>query len=122
MRRLLIVFGSGRELAIAQIVQDPTEGAGDAQGHAVFVVDPARQIDQSPAHHAMDRRDRTVFHKLDQPRHLLERQLRSRSWVFAVNQPIGPLGIEAMRPVAKWVRPGKGTYRDIGFPGTYCRA
>ena len=20
-----------------------------------------------------------------------------------------------------WVRPGKGTYRDIGFPGTYCR-
>src|SRR5262249_31260112 len=51
---------SGRELAVAHGAQLPAErllGDRDAE----FLEDPLRQIDQPPAHHAMDRRDRAAL-------------------------------------------------------------
>src|SRR5256886_13913694 len=58
--RLRMVARSGREFAVAHGAQLPAErllGDRDAE----FLEDPLRQIDQPPAHHAMDRRDRATL-------------------------------------------------------------
>src|SRR5215472_14090111 len=58
--RLRMVARSGREFAVAHGAQLPAErllGDRDAE----FLEDPLRQIDQPPAHHAMDRRDRAAL-------------------------------------------------------------
>jgi len=55
-----MVARSGREFAVAHSAQLPAErllGDRDAE----FLEDPLRQIDQPPAHHAMDRRDRAAL-------------------------------------------------------------
>lgn len=50
----------GRELAVAHGAQLPAERLlGDAD--AELLEDPLRQIDQSPAHHAVDSRDRATL-------------------------------------------------------------
>src|SRR5262249_5023116 len=59
-RRLSVVARSGREFAVAHGPELPAErllGDRDAE----FLKYPLRQIDQPPAHHAVDRRDRTTF-------------------------------------------------------------
>jgi hypothetical protein len=57
---MLVMTGPRRELSIAQSAQF---AAQDLFGHrqAVFVEHPWSQIDQSPAHHLMNRRDRSSF-------------------------------------------------------------
>ena len=54
---------AGGELAIAHGAQFPAQGLlGD--GDAEFLPDPLAQIDQPPAHHAMNRRDRAALDHL----------------------------------------------------------
>jgi hypothetical protein len=55
-----MVARSGREFAVAHGPQLPAErllGNRDAE----LLEDPLRQIDQSPAHHAVNRRDRATL-------------------------------------------------------------
>src|SRR5262249_53061081 len=59
-RRLSVVARPGREFAVAHGPELPAEcllGDRDAE----FLKYPLCQIDQPPAHHAVDRRDRTTF-------------------------------------------------------------
>src|SRR5215471_10269147 len=59
-RRLSVVARPGREFAVAHGPELPADcllGDRDAE----FLKYPLRQIDQPPAHHAVDRRDRTTF-------------------------------------------------------------
>src|SRR5262249_24017546 len=80
-----VVAWPARELAIAHGPQLPARGLlGD--GDAELLEYPLRQIDQPPAHHAVDSRDWTAF---DHPRnglalHIIE--LRGLGWRFAVSR------------------------------------
>ena len=70
-----------------------------ADRDAEFLPHPLRQIDQSPAHHAVDGRDRAALHHLRQRLTLGRPQLRRRATRLAVDQPRGTLGVEAHHPV-----------------------
>ena len=82
-----MVARPGRELAIAHGAQLPAErllGDGDAE----LLEDPLRQIDQPPAHHAVNRRDRAT---LDHPGDRLALaiiELGGLAWRLAVQQTV----------------------------------
>src|SRR5882672_11094102 len=85
-------------LAIAHGPQLPAQGLlGD--GDAELLEDPLPQIDQPPAHHAVDRRDRSA---LDHPRDSLALgiiELRGLARRFAVKQPVRTACIEPQHPI-----------------------
>jgi len=89
---------TGRKLAVAHGSQLPAQcllGDGDTE----LLEDPLRQIDQPPAHHAMDRRDRATF---DHPRHGLALgivELRGLARRFAVKKAVRPSRIEPDHPI-----------------------
>lgn len=53
------------ELHVAQLLQLAADG-GLVERHSKLVMEPLDQIDQSPAHHSVDRRDRTALDNIDQ--------------------------------------------------------
>ena len=64
---LRMMAWSRRELAIAHLAQFPTQSLhGD--GEAELLKHPLSQIDQPPAHDAMDRRRRPFFNHFQQRR------------------------------------------------------
>ena len=97
-RRLSIVARSGREFAVAHGPEFPAErllGDRDAE----FLEYPLRQVDQPPAHHAVDRRDRTTF---DYPGERLALAGVELGWLprrLAVQETVGPSRVEAQHPV-----------------------
>jgi len=91
---LSVVARSGREFAVAQGPQLPAErllGDRDAE----FLEYPLRQIDQPPAHHAVDRRDRTTFDHAGQRLALDIVELGRLSWRLAVQKTVRPARVEA---------------------------
>ena len=108
--------GAGRELAIAHGAQFPAHrllGDRDAE----LLEDPLRQIDQPPAHHAMDRRDRAA---LDHPRDrqaLSIIELGGLARRFAVPQPVGAVRVEPDHPVPDDL---KTDAADLGRLGAHC--
>src|SRR5437879_12785926 len=92
-----MVARSGREFAVTHGAQLPTErllGDRDAE----FLEDPLRQIDQPPAQHAMDRRDRAALdHAGDGPLKFIELARLTRR--LAVQESVRPAGVEAQHAV-----------------------
>lgn len=93
-----MVARTGREFAVAQGAQLPAErllGDGDAE----LLEYPMRQIDQPPAHDAVDRRD---WAALDHPHnglvlHIIE--LRGLTRRFAVQETVGTPHVEPQHPI-----------------------
>src|SRR5262249_52920423 len=97
-RRLSVVARPGREFAVAHGPELPAEcllGDRDAE----FLKYPLCQIDQPPAHHAGERRDRTFF---DHGGKCWAVAVVELGWLpgrFAVQETIRPSCVEAYHPV-----------------------
>ena len=83
------------------------------QGDPELVPEPLYEILQAPAHHAVDSRDRPALDDLAKRPTLSLRQLRARTWGLAVDQTIGPLGVETQNPVANDLKPNPAERRRI---------
>jgi hypothetical protein len=71
-----------------------------ADRHTIFVEQPLDQIDDPPAHHAMRRRDGALFDDLGKRPLVLGTKHWAATGGFAVEQALGPAGIEAQHPVS----------------------
>ena len=106
----------GRELAIAHGAELPAQGLlGD--GDAELLEDPLRQIDQPPAHHAMDCGDRSA---LNHPRNgsamgIIE--LGGLPRRFTIQKPIRAVRIEPDHPVPDDLQTNAA---DLGCLGARC--
>ena len=90
---------TGRELAIVHGPQLPAQGLfGD--GDAELLPDPRDQIDQTPAHHAMNRGDRALIEPRGQSRSMRIGELRGPAGRLAVDQARVPVRVELDHPVA----------------------
>ena len=107
---LRVMARAGRELAVAHGPQLPAQGL---LGHtdAELLQDPLREIDQPPAHDAMDRRDRTTFDHFRDRGPVRVVQPRGLSGRLAVDQTIRPIGVELHHPVPHDLQ------RDTADPG-----
>src|SRR5215475_14466025 len=93
-RRLSVVARPGREFAVAHGPELPAEcllGDRDTE----FLKYPLRQIDQPPAHHAVDRRDRTTFDHAGKCSTLTVVELGWLPRRLAVQETIRPSCVEA---------------------------
>src|SRR4051794_15136132 len=89
---------TGRELAIAQSPQLAAQGLlGD--GDPELLPDPCDQIDQPPAHHAVDRRNGPLLDDGLQGRAMCVGEFRGLARRLAVDQALGPMGVELHHPV-----------------------
>ena len=84
---------TGGNLAEPQRLQFPPDG-GFVQRDAETLLYPLRQVLETPADHAMDRRDRPVLDDLRQRPGLLAAKLRRRTRGLAVNQSVRTIRIE----------------------------
>ena len=93
-----MVARTGRQFAVAQGAQFPAErllGDGDAE----LLEYPLRQIDQPPAHYAVDSRDRAA---LDHPHNGLALHIVELRWLtrrFAVQETVGTPRVEPQHPI-----------------------
>jgi hypothetical protein len=95
---LRMVTRPGRKLSIAHGPEFAAQYLL-ADADAIFLENPLREIDKSPAHHAMDRRNRT---RLDQRRQrplLLVFELRDLARSFSVYQTLEPSIVEPQDPI-----------------------
>jgi len=76
-----------------------------AQRDAEFLPDPLHQVDQPPAHHPVDRRDRPALDNTRERLTLVIAQLRRLARRFGVDQPIWAAGVEAHHPIADDLQP-----------------
>ena len=113
-----MVAWPSREFAIAHSPQLPAErllGDGDAE---LFEY-PLRQVDQPPAHHAVNRRNRPA---LDHPRDRLALniiELRGLPGRFAVQKTIGAILIEPQHPIPDDLKPNAADLRGLGAGRTF---
>src|SRR5476651_522265 len=109
---LRMVARTGREFAVAQGAQLPAErllGDGDAE----LLKYPLRQIDQPPAHHAVDSRDRAA---LDHPHnglalHIIE--FRGLTRRFAVQETVGTPCVKPQHPIPDDLKPDAADLRGL---------
>src|SRR4029079_935844 len=93
-----VVAWAGRELAVTHRAQFSAErllGNGDAE----FFEYPLCQIDQPPAHHAVDRRDRAALDHLGDHPPLSVIELGRLAWRLAVQQTNGSARVKPDHPV-----------------------
>lgn len=76
----------GREFAVAHGTQFPAERLL-SDGDAELLEYPLRQIDQPPAHHAMDCRDRAALDHSDDRLAMIVIELGGLTWRLGVQQP-----------------------------------
>lgn len=83
----------GSEFHVAQL-SPLTADRGLVKRDGKFVMEPLDESDQPSTHHPVDRRDRTLFHNIDQGLPL--RIVQPRAWAgsLAVQKSIGCEGIE----------------------------
>ena len=101
---------TGRELAIVHGPQLPAQrllGDRDAE----LFPEPLDEVDQAPAHHAMDRRDRALVDPGHQGRAMRIGELGRLAGRLAVDQPVRAMGVELHHPVAHDLQ------RDPADPG-----
>src|SRR5947207_11133137 len=103
----------GRQLAQLQGAQFTAQRLL-ADRNAKFVEHPLCEVDQPPAHHAMNRRDRTALDDLQQrlPMRLGEQRRVARC--LAVYQARRPLSVECQHPVAHRLQPNAADLRRFG--------
>jgi hypothetical protein len=90
---------TGRELAIVHGAQLPAQGLlGD--GDPELLPEPCDQIDQTPAHHAVNRRDGPLLNDGLQGRAMRVGELGGLAGRLAVDQALRPVRIELHHPVS----------------------
>ena len=90
---------AGRELAIVHGAQLPAQGLlGDRD--AELLPEPLDQIDQPPAHHAVDRRKGTLIDDGLQSLSVLIVEPRRSPWCPAGPEALGSPRVEAQHPIA----------------------
>nr|WP_240339125.1 hypothetical protein [Novosphingobium sp. BW1] len=94
-----MVTGPSGQLRIAQFRQFAAD-ARLVERHRELFVEPMRQVDQPPAHEAMDRRARPALDRLDQCASLRIIEDRCLAWGLTVQQPVRTAVIETDYPVA----------------------
>jgi hypothetical protein len=96
---LSVVTRAGRELAEPHGAQLPAQGLF-AQRDAKLLEDPLHEIDQPPAHDAMNGRYRPALDDAPQGVTMRLFELRCPSRDLAVDEPLRALGVELHHPVA----------------------
>jgi len=97
-------MGAGRYFDETQHLQLTTNGRFINRDAELFEY-PLRQILAAPAHHTVDRRDRTTF---DEPGKGLALAIIELGWLarrFAINQTIGTFGVETRTQSLTTCRP-----------------
>src|SRR3954468_9324992 len=88
---LRVMARTGRELAIAQSPQLAAQGLlGD--GDPELLPDPLDEVDQTPAHHAVDGRNGPLLDDGLQGRAMRVGEFRGLAGRLAVDQALGPMG------------------------------
>jgi hypothetical protein len=101
---------AGRELAIVQGPQLAAQGLlGDRDPE--LLPDPLDEVDQTPAHHAVDGRNGPLLDDGLQGRAMRIGEFRGLAGRLAVDQARGPMGVELHHPVAH------DLHRDPADPG-----
>jgi hypothetical protein len=96
--------GTGREFARAHRPQHPAQRRlGDRD--AVVLHQDLGQVDQPPAHDALDGRHRPLLDQGTQRLPLLGVQAWARADGLPVDQPIGAVGVEGQDPVTHGLQP-----------------
>src|ERR1700704_1378929 len=80
---------------------------------AELLEDPLRQIDQPPAHHAMDRRDRAVLDHQHNSLALGIIEPRGLAWRFAVKQAVRTACVEPQYPIPDDLKPDPADLRCL---------
>ena len=109
---LALVTGAGRYFDETQRLQLTTDGRFINRDAELFEY-PSRQILAAPAHHTVDRRDRTTF---DEPGKGLALAIIELGWLarrFAINQAIGAFGVETQNPVSDTLQTNRPDPRRI---------
>src|SRR3954451_2266710 len=89
---------TGRELAVVHGPQLPAQDLlGD--GEAELLPEPRDQIDQSPAHHAVDGRKGTLIDNGLQSLSVLILEPRRGPWRSASQEALGSPGVETQPPI-----------------------
>ena len=96
---LRVIAWTGREFAVAHFAQFSAQGL-HSDGEAELLKHPLRQIDQPPAHDAMDRRRRPLLDYFHQRRAVRVIEFWRLAGGLAIDQAIGALGVELHHPVA----------------------
>ena len=105
-----MVARTGRELAIVHGAQLPAQGLlGDRDPE--LLPEPLDQVDQTPAHHAVEGRDGPLLDDGLQGRAMRVGELGGLARRLAVDQALGPMGVELHHPVAH------DLHRDPADPG-----
>src|SRR6202165_200474 len=89
--------GPGRQLAQLQGAQFAAQRLLTDR-NAEFLEDPLRQVDQPPAHHAVNRRDRAALDDLQQRLPVRLGEQRPCARALSIPQPPPPLGREGQPP------------------------
>jgi hypothetical protein len=84
-----MMAGPRRELHVAQLLQLPADG-GLVERDGKFVMEPLDQIDQAPAHDAVDGGDRAALDTIGQSLAPCIVEPRPRPGRLAIQQAIGP--------------------------------
>lgn len=107
----------GAQLAIPQSAQLTTQRLpGDAD--LKLFPQPLAEIDQAPAHHTVDSRDRTTLDDGHQRLPMRVGQPWRRSRSLAVDQAIRSLGIEPQHPVSNDLQPDIADMRRLAATAT----
>src|SRR5215210_1886916 len=105
-----VMVRAGRELAIVHGAQLAAQGLlGDRDPE--LVPDPGDEVDQPPAHHAVDRWNRPLLDDGLQGRKMRVGEFRGLAGRLAVDQALGPMGVELYHPVPN------DLHRDPANPG-----
>jgi hypothetical protein len=97
-RGLSMMAGTGRELAITHCAQLAAQRLLGSD-HAEFLAYPLTEIDDPPAHDAVNRRDWTVLDDRRQRRPVLIVQPRRLSRSLAIEQTLRAMGVELQHPI-----------------------
>lgn len=110
-----MVTRAGRELREAERPDLPAHRRL-AQRDAELLPNPLHQVDQPPAHHAMDRRNRAALDNAGQLCPLVAVQFRLVARRLAVAQALRPALIEPQHPVADGLQPNPADPRRFRPP------
>ncbi len=104
---------AGRELAVVHGPHLATERLL-RDGQAELIPDPLHQVDQAPAHHAVDGRDGPLLEHVAQRRPLGRIQNGFATRGLSVDEPVGAVFVEAQHPVAHDLQPHPGELGRVG--------
>jgi hypothetical protein len=96
---LRMMAGSGGELAVAHLAQLAAQRL-DGDREPELLKHPLRQINQPPAHDAMDRRRRPFFDYFHQRRAMRVIELGRLAGSLAIDEAVGAMRVEFDHPIA----------------------